>query len=148
METETAVAFAFVKKVFDDLNRRDYARASQYFADEVTLTGAEFLVLKGREALIKHFRQSDAALADSSLKIVDILTGKAKVGVEFVLTGTHTGPFDLGPGRGIVPPTGKQAAIPVFWAMTIKNRKITSVVHYWDMFTMLTQLGPFPATAT
>ena len=86
METETAVAFAFVKKVFDDLNRRDYARASQYFADEVTLTGAEFLVLKGREALIKHFRQSDAALADSSLKIVDILTGKAKVGVEFVLT--------------------------------------------------------------
>lgn|SRR5512132_298247 len=148
METETAVAFAFVKKVFDDLNRRDYARASQYFADEVTLTGAEFLVLKGREALIKHFRQSDAALADSSLKIVDILTGKAKVGVEFVLTGTHTGPFDLGPGRGIVPPTGKQAAIPVFWAMTIKDGKITSVVHYWDMFTMLTQLGPFPAAAT
>ena len=148
METETAVAFALVKKVFDDLNRRDYARASQYFADEVTLTGAEFLVLKGREALIKHFRQSDAALADSSLKIVDILTGKAKVGVEFVLTGTHTGPFDLGPGRGIVPPTGKQAAIPVFWAMTIKDGKITSVVHYWDMFTMLTQLGPFPAAAT
>lgn len=147
METEET-AVAFVKKVFDDLNRRDYSRASQYFADEVTLTGAEFVVLRGREAVVKHFRQSDAALADSSLKIVDILTGEAKVGVEFVLTGTHTGAFDLGPGRGIIPPTGKQAAIPVFWAMTIKNRKITSVVHYWDMFTMLTQLGQFPATAT
>ena len=145
---ETKPAAEFVNKVFDDLNHRDYTRASHYFAEDVTLTGAEFVVLKGRDAVIRHFRRSDAALSDSSLKIVRILTGEAKVGVEFVLTGTHTGPFDLGPGRGIVPPTGKQAAIPVFWAMTIKDGKITSVVHYWDMFTMLTQLGPFPAAAT
>ena len=37
METKTAVEF--VNKVFDDLNRRDYSQASQYFAEEVTLTG-------------------------------------------------------------------------------------------------------------
>lgn len=143
METKTAVEF--VNKVFDDLNRRDYSRASQYFAEEVTLTGAEFMVLKGRDAVIQHFRQSDNALADSSLKIVDVLTGETKVGVAFVLTGTHTGPFDLGPGRGSVPPTGKQLAVPVFWAMTIRDGKITSVVHYWDMFCLLTQLGLVPA---
>lgn len=141
---ETKPAAEFVNKVFDDLNRRDYARASHYFAEDVTLTGAEFVVLKGRDAVIRHFRQSDAALSDSSLKIVRILTGEAKVGVEFVLTGTHTGPFDLGPGRGMVPPTGKQLAVPVFWAMTIQDGKITSVVH-WDMFCLLTQLGLFPA---
>jgi ketosteroid isomerase-like protein len=111
METKTAVEV--VNKVFDDLNRRDYARASQYFAEEVTLTGAEFMVLKGRDAVIQHFGQSDNALADSSLKIVDVLTSETKVGVEVVLTGTHTGPFD--------------------------------VVHYWDMFCLLTQLGLVPA---
>jgi steroid delta-isomerase-like uncharacterized protein len=111
----------------------------------MTLTGAEFQVLKGRDAVIQHFRHSDSALADSSLKIVDILTSETKVGVEFVLTGTHTGPFDLGPGRGSVPPTGKQPAVPVYWAMTIRDGKIERVVHYWDMFGLLIQLGLVPA---
>jgi ketosteroid isomerase-like protein len=91
---ETTTAAEFVKQVFDALNRRDYARASHYFAEEVTLTGAEFMALEGRDAVIKHFRQRDSALSDSSLKTVNILTGEAKVGVE----------FDLGPGRGSVPP--------------------------------------------
>src|SRR5512133_3728129 len=143
METKTAVEL--VNKVFEDLNRRDYARASQYFAEDVTLTGAEFMVLEGRDAVIQHFRQSDSALSDSSLKVVDILTSEAKVGVAFVLTGTHTGPFDLGPSRGVVPPSGKQLAVPVFWIMTIRDGKITAVVHYWDMFGLLTQLGLAPA---
>jgi ketosteroid isomerase-like protein len=143
METTTAVEF--VNKVFEDLNRRDYARASQYFAVEVTLTGAEVLTLEGRDAVINHFQQSDAALAGSSLTLVDILTSETKVGVAFVLTGTHIGAFDLGPGKGSIPPTGRQLAVPVFWAMTIRDGKITGVVHYWDMFCLLTQLGLVPA---
>jgi ketosteroid isomerase-like protein len=73
------------------------------------------------------------------------VTSETKVGVEFVLTGTHTGPFDLGPGRGSVPPTGKQPAVPVYWAMTIRDGKIERVVHYWDMFGLLIQLGLVPA---
>ena len=59
---QTTIAVEFVEQVFDDLNHRNYARASQYFAEDVTLTGAEFMALKGRDAVIKHFQQSDTPL--------------------------------------------------------------------------------------
>jgi ketosteroid isomerase-like protein len=118
-------AIAFTQKVFSHLNQRDYQRAAQYFADDVTLTGAEPAVLAGRDAVIGHFRQSDAALA-----VADVLASETKVGVQLVLTGIHTGSFDMGPGEGAVPATGKHAAIPVFWVMTLENGLITSVTHY------------------
>jgi ketosteroid isomerase-like protein len=55
---ETQAAADFVAAVFAALNRRDYVKASQYFAADVTITGAEFGVLKGPDAVIGHFHQS------------------------------------------------------------------------------------------
>jgi ketosteroid isomerase-like protein len=143
MDARTAADF--VKQVLVDLNRRDYIRASRHFAEDVTLTGAEFAVLNGRDAVIEHFRQSDAALADSSLDVLDVLLGDAeagsiRIGVELVLTGTQTGAFVLGAAGPTVAPTGRRVAIPVFWAMTVKDGKIERVSHYWDMFRVLAGL--------
>ncbi len=140
-------AVAFVDKLFSHLNQRDYQQAARYLADDVTLTGAEPAVLAGRDAVIRHFQQSDAALADSALAVADVLAGGTKVGVQLVLTGTHTGSFDMGPGKGVVPASGKHAAIPVFWIMTVEDGLITSVTHYWDMFRLLTVLGLSPTPA-
>jgi ketosteroid isomerase-like protein len=77
--------------------------------------------------------------------VVDVLTGErggqTKVGVELVLTGTHTAAFELGAAGPTVARTGRHVAIPVFWVMTVNNGKITKVAHYWDMFRVLTRLG-------
>lgn len=77
---DSLTAAEFVNQVLLDLNRRDYIRASRHFAEDVTLTGAEFAALNGRDAVIEHFRQSDAALSGSSLYPADATTGRGGYG--------------------------------------------------------------------
>lgn len=151
MDSRTAAEF--VNQVLLDLNRRDYIRASRHFAEDVTLTGAEFAALNGRDAVIEHFRQSDAALSGSSLDVLDVLVGdteagSTRIGVELVLTGTHTSAFALGAAGPAIAPTGRRVAIPVFWAMTVKDGKIERVSHYWDMFRVLAGLQMVAGTVS
>jgi steroid delta-isomerase-like uncharacterized protein len=58
-------------------------------------------------------------------------------------TGTHTGPLTT-PTGNMIPPTGKKATVPGSTTFEIKNGKITRSWIYWDMVTLLGQLGLMP----
>ena len=63
--------------------------------------------------------------------------------VNWVGTGTHNGPLTT-PTGNTIPPTHKKATVPGSSTFEIKNGKITRSVVYFDMVTLLGQLGLMP----
>ncbi len=57
--------------------------------------------------------------------------------------GTHSGPL-LTPSGGTVPPTGKSATIMGSTTAQLKNGKVIHSWTFWDMASLLGQLGLLP----
>jgi len=58
-------------------------------------------------------------------------------------SGTHTGPLGT-PSGSAIPPTGKMATVMGSTTAEVKNGKVTRSWSYWDMTSLLTQLGLMP----
>lgn len=68
-----------------------------------------------------------------------MMAGETGVTTEFRGRGTHTGPL-VGP-MGEIPPTRRQVDIPFCDVVQIKDGKIVSIHLYYDVATMMGQLG-------
>jgi predicted ester cyclase len=65
-----------------------------------------------------------------------------KVVAELEWEGTHSGPLD-GP-FGTIQATNKRGRVKAVIVATIKNGKIASTHHYFDLLTVLNQIGIAP----
>lgn len=133
MEAKASVELG--KAVFDALDRQDLPQLSDLLAEDVIVVSMGGITLKGHDAVMEYLRKEFAGYPDFSFRIVDILPGETRVGVEYVATWTETGP---------VPATGARVAVPGFWVITVKDGKITHIAQYFDMFSMLVQVGMIP----
>ena len=91
------------------------------------------------EALKQHIALFEAAFPRYQLMVEDLIAEMDKVTVRSTFRGTHNGDF-MG-----IPPTGKQATIPVFLIYRLVDDKI---VEHWmqaDSLGLLQQLGAIPA---
>ena len=59
---------------------------------------------------------------------------------QYVYTGTMKGPL-TGPDGKEIPATNKKLNMRALQIVTAHEGKITDIVHYFDMMTMMTQLG-------
>jgi steroid delta-isomerase-like uncharacterized protein len=66
------------------------------------------------------------------------------VTLELTWRGTHTGPLQT--PTGALPPSGKTIGIRACQVVEVADGKVQAVRHYFDMATLLQQLGAF-ATA-
>ena len=58
---------------------------------------------------------------------------------EFLVCGTHTGPMQT--PDGVIPATGKSVEIRSCRIVEIEGDKVKSIRQYYDMMTMMQQLG-------
>lgn len=75
--------------------------------------------------------------------IEELVAAADRVAYEATWKGTHTGPLTTPDGQTI-PPTGKSIALPACLVMTVREDAIVEQHHYFNMVTMLTQLGSMP----
>jgi ketosteroid isomerase-like protein len=61
--------------------------------------------------------------------------------LELVWKGVHTGPLQM--PNGTIPASNKRIEIPVCQIVKVEDGKIRSVTHYFDMVTLLSQIGAF-----
>ena len=73
------------------------------------------------------------------MEITNVIAEGDWVVVEFTNSGTNTGP--LRTARGDFPPTNRKIEIPYCSVMQIKNGKVISGPDYYDVSTILSQLG-------
>jgi hypothetical protein len=65
--------------------------------------------------------------------------------IEVVWKGVHTGPLQT--PSGTIPASNKPIEIPACQVVKVEGGKITSFSHYFDMLTMLTQIGAMNTAA-
>jgi len=95
--------------------------------------------VQGIDNVIPVWKGWATAMPDSKATFNAAHVSGNTVVLEVTWTGTHTGPLDL--PTGTVAGTGKQIDLRAAAIFEITNGKASTQRHYFDMATMLKQLG-------
>ena len=98
--------------------------------------------LKGTDEIIEAFQSWKEAMPDVKGTIENCVASGTTVTMEVIWNGTQTGPL-TGP-TGTIPASGKSQTTPAAWVFDFDGEKIKESRHYFDMVTLLTQIGAMP----
>ena len=98
--------------------------------------------LQGVDQIIEAFKGWRQAMPDVKGTVTNAVVSGNTVTQEITWEGTQTGPL-VGPG-GTIPPSGKRQVTRAAWIGTIQGDKITESRQYFDMMSLLQQLGAAP----
>ena len=110
--------------------------ASEDIIVDAVALGTEF---KGKEGFNSFMSVYKKSFPDMKLKHTSIFSNGSQVAVEFIASGTNTGPL-LTP-NGEIPATGKAASIKVSEHWIWSDGKIKSIHNYTDSGSLMMQLG-------
>ena len=99
--------------------------------------------VQGISDITTAWRGWATALPDSNATFDSVSVSGNTVTLELTWRGTHNGPLQT-PG-GPLPPSGKKIEIRACQVVDVADGKVQAVRHYFDMATMLRQLGAFSA---
>lgn len=98
--------------------------------------------LKGPNEITEAFQGWKLAMPDVKGTVTNCIASGNTVTMEVSWTGTHTGPF-VG-AAGTIPASGKSQTTPSAWILEFDGEKIGDSRNYFDMVTLLTQIGAMP----
>jgi predicted ester cyclase len=124
-------------------NSRDYDRLRTYHGDSFSslLPGVSGPV--GEVGHRASMEATWAAFPDLTFEITRIIAQGDYVVVNWIGTGTHTGPMAT-PTGGAIPPTGRKGIIPGSDTLEIRDGKVVGTEVYYDRASLLGQLGLMP----
>jgi steroid delta-isomerase-like uncharacterized protein len=94
---------------------------------------------QGPDQVLAVWKGWAAAMPDSKATFHDAFVSGNTVVLELTWRGTHTGPLET--PAGPIPPTGKRFELRACQVVEIAGGKTKSVRQYFDMATLLQQLG-------
>ena len=94
---------------------------------------------QGGDEIIALWEGWGAALPDSKAAFVNAFPSGNTAVFELRWTGTHRGPLQT--PAGSIPATGKTIDIRACWVVEVAGDKIRAQRHYFDLATLLRQLG-------
>lgn len=95
--------------------------------------------VQGVNEVVDLWKGWAAALPDSKASFDGEVASGNTVVLEITWRGTHKGP--LMTPNGEIPPTGKNIELRACQVVEVANDKVKSVRHYFDMGSLLRQLG-------
>ena len=99
--------------------------------------------IQGAGEIIEALQGWAKAIPDSKATFVrEFASGDTAV-IELVWKGVHTGPLQT--PTGTIPASNKPIVVPACEVVQVEGEKVKSISNYFDMLTLLTQIG---ATAT
>jgi len=93
----------------------------------------------GADAYVEAIQGWKRAFPDLKANVLHAFAGPNEVLLEVEWTGTHRGALE-GP-LGVIPATGKQGIVRAAIIFTVADERIVACRHYFDLLTMLRQLG-------
>ena len=127
-----APVIAYNEKNWDALKA---ALAPKFVYDEVSTQRK----VQGTKDVLGVWKGWATALPDSKAKFHSALVSGNTVVVEVTWRGTHKGPLQMPTGE--IPPTGKKIELRACQVFEIAGGKAQSMRQYFDMATLLQQLG-------
>jgi len=102
--------------------------------------------IQGAGEIIEAWQGWAKAFPDSKATFVrEFASGDTAV-LELLWKGVHTGPLQT--PTGTIPPSNKPIELPACQIVQVEGGKLKSAWHYFDMLTMLTQIGATGAVKT
>ncbi len=98
--------------------------------------------VQGREENVALAQGWKKAFPDAKGSITSIFASGDKVIAEITWEGIQTG--DLVGPQGAIPATGKSVRLGAAYVSSVEGGKLKETHHYFDMMTMLQQLGVVP----
>jgi steroid delta-isomerase-like uncharacterized protein len=121
-------------------NAKDWDRARAALAPEVVYE--EFGThrkLKGVDDVLTAWKGWATAIPDSRASFQSELVSGNTAVLEITWTGTHDGPLQT--PNGEIPATGKKIELRAVQVVDIANDRVKSVRQYFDLGTLLQQIG-------
>src|SRR5436190_6944779 len=136
-----------VRTLYDSYNARDFERSASIVTDDYDgIVVPLATTFRGAEGVKEFQRGWATAFPDSRVEIRSVTANEERVIVEYIGRGTHTGPLAT-PG-GTVPATGRRVDIPFCDVVELRHGKVASDRTYFDVATMMEQLGVAGAPTT
>ncbi len=95
--------------------------------------------LQGINEVLSAWRAWATAIPDSKATIRNEYMSGTTVVLELTWNGTHSGPLQT--PNGEIAPTGKKINLRACQVLEIAGDKVATVRHYFDMATLLRQIG-------
>jgi steroid delta-isomerase-like uncharacterized protein len=99
---------------------------------------------RGRDKLRPYLEGFAGAFPDARYKINWAIESGASVALEGVYSGTHTGTLRMPDGTELAA-TGRHVSVPFVTLFDVKDAKISSHRAYWDVASVMAQLGLMPS---
>jgi ketosteroid isomerase-like protein len=111
----------------------------QLYADDVH-AWTPSLSAKSRDQLMEEFDRRDDAFTDFDLDAVPLDVGGEFACVEWSVSMTHSGPFEVAEGQ-VVEATGTRVTLHGVSVAEFHGNKICGLRQYWDELALFEQLG-------
>lgn len=129
-----------VRQLFDDLNSHDLDASDRLLSDNIMTEAPGSPGPLDKKNSRMYTQQFVDAFPDLHFDLRDVIAQGDKVSVTWRSRGTHKAPL-MSPKGDTIPPTNKRAEVPGCSVFQISRDKIVHQEIYWDMVTLLTQLG-------
>jgi steroid delta-isomerase-like uncharacterized protein len=121
-------------------NEKDWNRIRALYApDAVYDEKATNRRIQGPDQIIEALKGWATAFPDAKGTIVRELATADTAALEIVWKATHTGPLQT--PSGTIPASNRVAELPACSVMLIEGEKVKYDTHYFDLLTLLTQIG-------
>lgn len=141
-----ATVLEIAKASITAFNKKDWsAMKALYASDGVYDEKATNRRIQGPDQIVAGIQIWSTAFPDAKGTIVrELALGDTAV-LEIVWTGTHTGPLQT--AAGTIAASNRTVQLPACSVMLCEGEKIKSDTHYFDLLTMLTQIGAAGGTS-
>lgn len=130
-----------VRVIFDGFNSGDVERVASICADDFVLEDIPAgLVLHGPDGMRAWLGNWLTAAPDAHADLQVIYGEGERIATEHHGTATHTGPMML-PDGSTLPATGRKIDLWFGEFYTLRDGKLTSMRAYYDLATVMRQLG-------
>jgi len=144
--TEALTAEAMIKiarEQVDAFNNGDWERLQAGLAADARYH--EFATqrkVEGPEKIVELFKGWKTAFPDAAGTVTSAVGSGNTAALEVTWKGTHTGPLET--AEGTIPASGKRQETPAAIVFTFEGGKIKEDRQYFDLMTLLKQIGAQP----
>src|SRR4029450_3693996 len=136
------------RESIDSYNAGDFDRLRSLLADDFYEEElATQRRLEGADARIEAAQSWKRAFPDEQGTITGAYTSGNTVAIELTWEGTHSGPMAMPAGQAL-PPPNKRMTVKSVEVIEMENGKIKVLRHYFDLMTMLQQIGAMDQAVT
>ena len=142
-----AQAIQLAKEGVEAFNRADWNRSREIATPDTVYnelgTGCR---VQGIDAFLELSKGWRSAFPDATGTVTSELESGDTAVIEVIWTGTQKGEL-ITPTGDKIPATGKKVSVPAVQIVRVSGGKIAETKHYFDLMTMMAQLGLMPSAA-